>query len=153
MAIFHFSQFEHELFWRYFKHLSAFLGQYGFRIGKWKILDIVDVGVNSKTQTLLEYWGFYGKSVNEACYLLEWIAWDSFEFEKASHVSRLSFPDPYAFYARLYYAPSWCDLCNASNHDINSYPYYACYAQHEFALPIDNIDVVLTLHDSSFSLA
>jgi len=30
MAIFHFPQFEHELFWSYFAHLHAFPGQHGF---------------------------------------------------------------------------------------------------------------------------
>ena len=39
----------------------------------------------------------------------EWIAWDSFEFEKASHVYKYSFPDACAFYARSYYAPFWCE--------------------------------------------
>jgi len=36
--------------------------------------------------------------------LLEWIAWDSFEVEKASRVSKYLFSDPRAFYARSYYA-------------------------------------------------
>jgi len=36
--------------------------------------------------------------------LLKWIAWDSFEFEKASLISEYSFLDPCAFYARSYYA-------------------------------------------------
>ena len=55
MAVFHFPQFEHELFWRYFKRLNVFLTQCGYRIGKWKILDIVDEGVNRETRALLEY--------------------------------------------------------------------------------------------------
>ena len=61
--------------------------------------------MNSETRALLEYWGFLGKGIDEALYSLEWIAWDSFEFEKASHVSRYSFPDSCAFYARSSYAP------------------------------------------------
>jgi len=44
-------------------------------------------------------------------------------------------------------------LCNASDHDINLCPYYTCYAQPDFVSPLDNTDVVLTLHDSSFPLA
>jgi len=74
--------------------------------------------VNSETCALLEYWGFY-KNVDEASYLLEWIAWESFEFEKTSLVSRYSIPDPYTFYSRSYYALFWCDLCNSSDHDIH----------------------------------
>jgi len=67
-------------------------------------MDIVDEGVISETHILLEYKGFHGKSVDEASYLLEWIVWDSFEFEKTSLISRYSSSDPGAFYRRSYYA-------------------------------------------------
>jgi len=85
--------------------LRAFLAHCGYCVGKWEIVDIVDKGVNSETRILLEYWGFHGKNVDEAWCLLKWIAWDSFEFEKASRVSRYSFPDPCALHARSYYTP------------------------------------------------
>jgi len=85
--------------------------------------------------------------------LLEWIAWDSFELEKVSRVSRCSCFNPCAFYARSYYATFWCDLRKSFDHDINLCLYYACYAQPAFASPWDNTDDVLTLHDSSFPLA
>ena len=114
---------------------------------------IVDKGVNSKIHILLELWGFYAKNVDDACYLLELIAWDSFEFEKASRVSRYSFPDPCAFHYRSYYAFFLYDLCNSSDHATSSCPYYACYDQFDFVSPWDDTEVVLTLHDSSFSLA
>ena len=91
MAIFHFSQLEYELFWRYFKRLNIFLAQCGYYVSKWEILDITDDCVNSKTWILLEYCGFLAKSVDDVWYMLEWIAWNSFEFEKASRVSRYSF--------------------------------------------------------------
>jgi len=78
------------------------------------------VAMNGETRALLKYWGFLTKSVDEAWYLLKWIGWDSFEFEKASHVSRYLCFDPYEFYARSYYAGFWCNLCNSSDHDINS---------------------------------
>ena len=71
---------------------------------KWKILDIVDEDMNYKTRALLEYWIFLAKNVDEAWYLLEWIAWNSFEFEKASFISRYSFFDPSMFCTRSYYA-------------------------------------------------
>ena len=76
-----------------------------------------------------------------------------FEFEKASHVSRYSFSDPWAFYFRSYYAPFWCDLCNSSDHASNSCPHYACYDQPNFVSLWDSTNVVLTLPDSSFPLA
>jgi len=44
-------------------------------------------------------------------------------------------------------------LCKSSDHETNLCPYYACYAQPDFASPWDNTDVVLTIHDSSFPLA
>jgi len=66
MSIFHFFQFEYELFCRLFKRLHVFLAQYGYCVSKWKILGIIDEGVNSETRTLLEYWSFHGKSVYEA---------------------------------------------------------------------------------------
>ena len=44
-------------------------------------------------------------------------------------------------------------MCNSSDHHAKSCPYYACYAQPDFASPRDYTDVVLTLHDSSLPLA
>jgi len=85
--------------------------------------------------------------------LLEWVARDSYEFKKASCVSKYSFSNPYAFCFRSYYAPFWCDFCNFFDHDINSCPYYACYTPPYLTSPWDNTDVVLSLHDSSFPLA
>ena len=75
--------------------------------------------MNSKTCILLEFWGFHAKNVEEAYYLLEWIVWDSFEFEKASRISRYSFPDACTNYSRSYYAHFWCDFCNSSDHVTN----------------------------------
>ena len=62
-------------------------------MGKWKILDIVDEGVNSEIQTR----DFHAQGVDKAWSLLELLAWDSFEFAKASYVSRYSFPIPVHF--------------------------------------------------------
>ena len=67
---------------------------------------------------------------------LEWVAWDSFEFEKASRIYGYSFHVPCAFYDRSYYAPFWCDLCNSFDHNVSSYPYYACYAHPDSSLPL-----------------
>ena len=75
-------------------------------------------------------------NVDEAWSLLEWVAWDSFGFEKANRVSRHSFYDPCAFYDRLYYAPLWFDMCNSSMHNVSSYPYYACYTHSDSSLPL-----------------
>jgi len=61
MAIFHFSQFEHELFCWYFKRLNVFLAQCDYCMGKWKILGIIDECVNNETGILLQFWDFHGK--------------------------------------------------------------------------------------------
>jgi len=82
MTIFHFPQFEHELFCWYFNALNVFLAQCGYCVGKWKILGIIDEGVNNQTRILLQYLDFHGKNVDEARNLFEWVAWDSFEFER-----------------------------------------------------------------------
>ena len=88
MVIFYFPQFEHELFWRHFKLLHIFLGQSGYFVGIWKILNIVDEDVSSETRTLLEYWGFPVKLIHKAWYFVEWIVSNSFEFKKANCFSR-----------------------------------------------------------------
>ena len=49
-------------------------------------LGIIDEGVNNETRILLQFWDFHCKCVNEAWCLLERIAWDLFEFDKASCV-------------------------------------------------------------------
>jgi len=86
--------------------------------------------------------------------LLVWAAWDSFEFDKACHVYRYSFLDPCVFYARSYYAPLWCDLCNTSSHNVSSCPYYACYAHFDSSLPLTQctgLEVPFRL-DASFGM-
>jgi len=80
--------------------LNAFLDQCGYHAGKWEILGIIDEGVNNETRILLQFWDFHGESIDEAWSLLEWVASDSFEFEKANCVYGNSFHDPCAFYAR-----------------------------------------------------
>ena len=76
----------------------------------------------------MQFWDFHLLNVDDAWSLLLWVACYSFECEKACCVYRYSFPDPCVFYARSFYAPLWCDLCNTSAHNVSSCPYYACYA-------------------------
>ena len=81
MSSFCFPQYEHELFWRYYDRLHAFLVHYDYCLKKWKLLDIVYMGVNHETRALLEQWDFCAKTVDEACALLDWLAWDTYAFE------------------------------------------------------------------------
>jgi len=66
MAIFHFPQYAHELFCWSFKRLNTFLTQCEYFVGKWKILGIIDEGVNSETRILLQFWDFHDLNVNDA---------------------------------------------------------------------------------------
>ena len=92
--------------------------------------------MNNEIRILLQFWDFHSKSVDEAWCLLEWVAWDLFEFEMASCVCGYLFHDPCAFYAKSYYAPFWCDICNSSVHNVSSCPYYAYCAPSDSALSL-----------------
>jgi len=81
MSFSYFPQYEHELFWRCYDILYAFLAHCGYCLKKWKILSIVYEGVNHETRSFLEYWNFCAKDVNEACDFLDWLAWDTYEFK------------------------------------------------------------------------
>jgi len=84
----------------------------------------------------LQFWDLHRLNIDDVWSLLVWVAWDSFEFEKDCCVYRYSFPNPCALYARSFYAPLLCDLCNTSAYNISSCPYYACYAHSDPSLPL-----------------
>ena len=73
MAIFHFFQFEHELFCWYFKRLNAFLAQCGYCVGKWEILGSIDDSVINETQILFQYWDFHRLNVMKLGLCLSWL--------------------------------------------------------------------------------
>ena len=118
MSGFHFPQYEHELFWRYYDRLHAFLAHYGYCLEKWELLDTVFLGVNYETRALLEQWDFYAKTADEACDFLDWLAWDTHEFETSCFDSYT--PPP----CIPIHAPPVCNICNCSDHDNTSCPYY-----------------------------
>ena len=75
-----------------------------------------------------------------------------------SRVFGCSFPNPCAFLAKSYYleqsvVPLSYERCNSSNHDVNSYPCYACYVHPNFASSRDTIDVVLTFPNQFYPSA
>jgi len=43
---------------------------------------VVNEGVNHETHTILEYWSFRSKSVNEDWDMLEWLIGDTYKFEE-----------------------------------------------------------------------
>ena len=118
MSGFHFPQYEHELFWRYYDILHAFLTHCDYHLEKWKLFDTVNEDVNRETHTLLDQWNFCAKSVDEACDFLDWLARDTHEFETSCFDSYI--PSP----CILTYTPPVCEICYCSDHDNTSCPYY-----------------------------
>ena len=117
MSGFHFPQYEHELFWRYYDRLHAFIAHYAC-LEKWELLDTVFRGVNHETRALLEPWDFCAKTIDEAFDFLDWLAWDTYEFETScfdSYIPSPCIPD---------LAPSLCETCHCFDHDSTSCPYY-----------------------------
>ena len=118
MSGFHFPQYEHESFWRYYDRLHAFLAHCDYCLEKWELLDTVYEGLNYETRALLEQWDFCSKSVDEACDFLDWLAWDTYEFETSC--SNFYIPPP----CIPTHAPTLCEICHCSDHDNTSCPYY-----------------------------
>ena len=116
MSFSHFPQYEHELFWRYYDKLQAFLAHCDLYLEKWKILNTVYEGVNCEIRALLEYWDFRAKNIDKAWDFLDWLAQDSYEYEISctnSYIPPPCIPD---------YAPPVCEICHCSNHESNSCP-------------------------------
>ena len=110
MSGFHFLQYEHELFWRYYDHLHAFIAHCGYYLEKWELLHTVYMGVNYETRTLLEQWDFCAKTIDEACDFLDWLAWDTYEFETSCSDFYIPLPCIPA------YVPPVCEICHCSDH-------------------------------------
>jgi len=117
MSGFHFPQYEHELFWRYYDRLHAFLAHSSYFLGTWELLDTVYEGVNYETRAILEQWDSCAKSVDEACDFLDWLAWDTYEFETSCF--KFYIPSPCIHT----HAPTLCNICHFSDHDSCSCPY------------------------------
>ena len=117
MSLSHFPQYEHELFWRYYDRLHAFLAHCDFFVEKWELLNTVYEGVNCETRTFLEYWNFCTKNVNEAQNFLDWLAQDTYEYEISCTNSYI--PPPYI----PDYAPPMREIRHCSDHGSNSCPY------------------------------
>jgi len=92
-------------------------------------------------QTLLQYFAFLSKTIDEALDLLEWVARDTYEFENIMYAFGLSCSDPCVFHARSsheetfvtsYGSPTFtpkcvllmCTLCYAFSHNSDSCPQY-----------------------------
>jgi len=54
----------------YFGCLDNLVAQYGYYVGNWKILSVINKGVNGKARTLLEYFRFLSKIFDDTMDLL-----------------------------------------------------------------------------------
>jgi len=80
-------------------------------------LNTVYERVNCKIGTILEYWDFCAKNVDEAWDFLDWLAQDTYEYEISYTNSCI--PPP----CIPNYAPPVCEIYRCSNHASNSCPY------------------------------
>ena len=62
--------------------------------------------------------GFCSKTNDEACGFLEWLAWDTYEFDNSCSDSCITSP------CISNYAPPVCQILYCYDHDSTSYPYY-----------------------------
>ena len=59
----------------------------------------------------LEQWDFCAKTVDEACDFLDWLAWDTYEFETSCsdfYIPPSCIPT---------HAPTLCEICHCSDHE------------------------------------
>ena len=92
MHSFHLPRYEHEFFRIYYDRLHVFLAYCNYCLEKWELLDTVHEGVSSEAHALLEHCDFYVKNVDEACDFLDWLAWDTYEFETSCPNSYIPSP-------------------------------------------------------------
>ena len=69
----------------------------------WEILNMIDEGVNGEIRTLSQYFVFLFKTMDKTVDSFEWVAMDTYEFEKVTCASGISFFDSCAFHARSFY--------------------------------------------------
>jgi len=87
-------------------------------------LDTIYEGVNRETCSF-KVVRFLCSTIDEACDLLDWLAWDTYEFE--TNCSESYIPPP----CISNYTHPVCEICHCSYHDSTSYPY--CISDDGFA--------------------
>jgi len=94
--------------------------------------------VNLETRALLEQWDFCAKSVDEVCNFLDWLPWDTHEFETSCFNSYI--PPP----CIPTHAPTLCEICHYSDNDNTSCPY--CIFDNGFARLSNMIETMNKQH-------
>ena len=138
MPVFHFPQYEHELFWSYLSRLNDYCAQLNHIFEKWKIYEVIAVGLNVESRSyvasicsggLIE---LLSKTQNEVLDFFEKLAWKTYAFEQTNDTFRYrthgecdfqanSYPSDHSVnsYDPSYYymPPGLCDYCESSYHD------------------------------------
>jgi len=116
MAIFHFSQFEHEPFRQYLSRLNDYRAQYVFSMyEKWKICDIVLEGITHETRATLEsmcYGGLCLLNADDMWDLFESLASYQLQCECASEAFVYPSPPSHDFHAQSPYVDQIRDACD-----------------------------------------
>ena len=139
MPAFHFPQFQHEPFWNYLSRLNAYRAQLNHNFEKWKICEVIVVGLNSEFRGHVEpiylggLLGLLTRTQDEIWDFFENLAWDNYEFEQArwtlgypTHESAFhAHPYHQDFYesSHAYEPPILCDYCKSSDHAAYICPY------------------------------
>ena len=103
MPVFNFPQFEHELFWSYLSWLNDYRAQLHQYFEKWKICDVIVLGLNAEFKGIVEFMcpggllGFLSRSQHEVWDFFEKLAWDTYEFEQAKNNFGSPPSDEYVF--------------------------------------------------------
>jgi len=108
MPVFNFPQYEHEPLWSYLSRLNYYRAQLNQTFEKWKICEVIVLGLNAKFRGIVETMcsggllGLLTRSQDEVWDFFERLAWDTYEFEQAKMNLKCPTHIEYAFYANLY---------------------------------------------------
>jgi len=105
MSVFHFLQYEHEPFWSYILRLNEYSAQLNQNFQKWKICEVIAMGLNVKSMSYIEsicpggliellskiedkVWDFFKK-----------LAWKTYAFEQPNEIFKYPTHREYDFHA------------------------------------------------------
>jgi len=135
MVIFHFPQFEHELFWQYLSKVNDYHAQYvHFTYERWEICDAVLEEITYQLWVVLKsvcYGGLCSLDVDDMCNLFESLASCQWQCECASEA--FVCPSPYDVHAQSPCVDQSRDLCNHHS----SYPLGVCSHCQSFKHHVD----------------
>ena len=87
MPVFNFPQFEREPFWNYFSRLNDYRAQLNRNFEKWKICEVIAMGLNVESRSYVEsicprgLIELLSKTQNEVWEFFEKLEWETYAFE------------------------------------------------------------------------